>query len=81
MKNKIYHKISLLLLVLFNFVVNAQTEVGELLPPAPETPQTGEIGGMIPSSPIDNYIGILLISAVGFVFYFIKHRKVNTIAK
>lgn len=76
MKNRIFYKFALLLMVVFNTLVNAQYG-GEILPPEPETPQSGDIGGMIPpSSPIDNYLGLLLIVVVGLVMYINKQRKV-----
>ena len=79
MRNKFYSKVSLLLFVVLSFFVNAQVMEG-VEPPAPGT-QSGDIGGMFPTSPIDHYIILLLINAILLAVYTIKSKKSVNISK
>ena len=79
MRNKFYSKVSLLLFVVFSFFVDAQYMEGAE-PPEPGT-QSGDIGSMFPTSPIDHYIILLFITAIFLAFYTIKSKKSVNISK
>ncbi|MGC4128847.1 MAG: hypothetical protein QM564_04645 [Bergeyella sp.] len=74
MKNILNKKLAALLLLVYGFMLNAQT------PPTPdEGTEAGDIGGM--RQPIDDYIGILMVAGVVLIALIMlsKRKKISNI--
>lgn len=70
MMNLLSKKTYSFLLVLISMLSFAQS-----IPPPPDNPESGDIGGY-PASPIDAYTFVLFLAAIAMIVYFaVKSRK------